>query len=101
MVSYKLAEYHTGYRAFSRQVLTTLPLSDNSDDFIFDNQMLLQVISHGFSVGEITCPTRYASDASSIGGIKAIRYGLGVIFESVIYRLDKIGVVESRYRVKR
>jgi glycosyltransferase involved in cell wall biosynthesis len=101
MVSYKLAEYHTGYRAFSRQVLTTLPLSANSDDFIFDNQMLLQVISHGFSVGEITCPTRYASDASSIGGIKAIRYGLGVVFESVVYRLDKMGLVESRYRVKR
>jgi glycosyltransferase involved in cell wall biosynthesis len=101
MVSYKLAEYHTGYRAFSRQVLTTLPLSDNSDDFIFDNQMLLQVISHGFSVGEVTCPTRYASDASSIGGIKAIRYGLGVVFESVVYRLDKMGLVKSRYRASR
>jgi len=101
MVSYKLAEYHTGYRAFSRQVLTTLPLADNSDDFIFDNQMLLQVISHGFSVGEVTCPTRYASDASSIGGIKAIRYGLGVVFESVVYRLDKMGLVKSRYRASR
>ena len=101
MVSYKLAEYHTGYRAFSRQVLTTLPLSANSDDFIFDNQMLLQVISHGFSVGEITCPTRYAREASSIGGIHAVRYGLGVVFESVIYRLDKMGLVESRYRASR
>ncbi|MDC0068923.1 glycosyltransferase family 2 protein [Gammaproteobacteria bacterium] len=101
MVSYKLAEYHTGYRAFSREVLTTLPLSANSDDFIFDNQMLLQVISHGFSVGEITCPTRYAPEASSIGGIKAIRYGLGVVFESIVYRLDKMGLVESRYRVSR
>ena len=101
MVSYKLAEYHTGYRAFSREVLTTLPLSDNSDDFIFDNQMLLQVIGHGFSVGEITCPTRYAPEASSIGGIKAIRYGLGVVFESIVYRLDKMGLVESRYRVSR
>ena len=101
MVSYKLAEYHTGYRAFSREVLTTLPLSANSDDFIFDNQMLLQVIGHGFSVGEITCPTRYAPEASSIGGIKAIRYGLGVVFESIVYRLDKMGLVESRYRVSR
>ncbi len=101
MVSYKLAEYHTGYRAFSRQVLTTLPLSANSDDFIFDNQMLLQVISHGFSVGEITCPTRYAREASSIGGIKAVRYGLGVVFESVVYRLDKMGLVNSRYRASR
>ena len=101
MVNYKLAEYHTGYRAFSRQLLMTLPLSENSDDFIFDNQMLLQVISHGFSVGEITCPTRYASDASSIGGIKAIRYGLGVVFESIVYRLDKMGVMESRYRIRR
>ena len=101
MVSYKLAEYHTGYRAFSRQVLTTLPLSANSDDFIFDNQMLLQVISHGFSVGEITCPTRYAREASSIGGINAVRYGLGVVFESVVYRLDKMGFIESRYRASR
>ena len=101
MVNYKLAEYHTGYRAFSREVLTALPLSANSDDFIFDNQMLLQVISHGFSVGEITCPTRYAPEASSIGGIKAIRYGLGVVFESIVYRLDKMGLVESRYRVSR
>jgi glycosyltransferase involved in cell wall biosynthesis len=98
MVNYKLAEYHTGYRAFSRELLTALPLEKNSDDFVFDNQMLLQVISHGFSIGEITCPTHYSKEASSIGGIKAVRYGLGVLYESVLFRLDAMGLVKSRYR---
>ena len=97
LVSYKLAEYHTGYRAFSREVLETLPLEENSDDFIFDNQMLLQVIANGFSIGEITCPTSYSEEASSIGGLSAVSYGLGVLYESVIFRLDKMGIIESRY----
>ncbi len=96
-VGYKLAEYHTGYRAFSGELLRALPLEDNSDDFIFDNQMLLQVISFGFSVGEVTCPTRYAEDASSIGGLSAIRYGLGVVAESVLYRLGKWKLIRTRY----
>lgn len=73
-------------------------LEDNSDDFIFDNQMLLQVISHGFAIGEITCPTRYTQEASSIGGLSAVRYGLGVLLESVLFRLDKMGIVKTRYR---
>lgn len=97
LVNYKLAEYHTGYRAFSSEVLNSLPLERNSDDFIFDNQMLLQVISHGFSIGEITCPTSYTEEASSIGGLSAVRYGLGVLYESVLFRLDKLGVVSTRY----
>ncbi len=98
MVGYKLSEYHTGFRAFSREVLETLPLARNSDDFIFDNQMLLQVIAHGFSIGEVTCPTRYAVDASSIAGWPVIRYGLGVIWQTVVYRLSRMGLMNSSYR---
>jgi glycosyltransferase involved in cell wall biosynthesis len=98
LVGYKLSEYHTGFRAFSAELLKTLPLNENSDDFIFDNQMLLQIIAHGYSIGEVTCPTRYAGDASSIGGIAAIRYGLGVLQQSVLFRLSRMGLVRSRYR---
>ena len=75
----KLSEYHTGYRAFSAQVLRELPLEDNSDDFVFDNQMLSQIILRGHSIGEVTCPTRYFPEASSIRLGPSIRYGLGVI----------------------
>ena len=70
-------------------------LEHNSDDFIFDNQMLLQVIYFGYSIGEITCPTRYMSDASSISGLTAIHYGLGVLQESVVYRLNKMGIMSN------
>lgn len=97
LVGYKLSEYHTGYRAFSSDVLNTLPLDLNSNDFIFDNQMLLQVIGHGFSIGEVTCPTRYAPDASSIGGLPAVRYGLGVLKESVRYRAGKSRWFHNQY----
>lgn len=97
LVGYKLSEYHTGYRAFSAEVLNTLPLDLNSNDFIFDNQMLLQVIGHGFSIGEVTCPTRYAPDASSIGGLPAVRYGLGVLRESLRFRLGKNGLAKNQY----
>ena len=97
-VGYKLSEYHTGYRAFSRELLEQISLKGNSDDFIFDNQMLLQVISHGFTVGEGTCPTRYTKETSSIGGLSAIRYGLGVLLESLLFRLDKLSFIETRYR---
>lgn len=91
---YKLSEYHTGYRAFSRKLLEELPLQSNSDDFIFDNQMLLQIIHFGFSIGEVTCPTRYMDEASSISGLSAIRYGLGVLKEAVAFRLNKMGVIK-------
>jgi len=98
LVGYKLSEYHTGYRAFSRRLLQTLPLELNSNDFIFDNQMLLQIIGHGFSIGEVTCPTRYTAEASSIGGWPAFRYGAGVIIESLRYRLARLGLSRGIYR---
>jgi len=75
----KLSEYHTGYRAFSRKVLETLPLDENSNDFVFDNEMLAQVIAFGYSIGEVSCPTRYFDEASSISFPRATRYGLGVL----------------------
>jgi len=97
MVDHKLSEYHTGYRAFSREILESLPLDENSDDFIFDNQMLLQIISRRYRVGEISCPTAYFDEASSIGGSSAVRYGLGVLYESLIFRLGKMGLLKTRY----
>jgi glycosyltransferase involved in cell wall biosynthesis len=87
----KLSEFHTGYRAFSRKVLETLPLNGNSDDFVFDNEMLVQIIFFGYRIGEISCPTRYFTDASSIGFGKAFRYGVGVIitsFKCLLHRLQ-------------
>ena len=79
----KLSEYHTGYRAFTRKVLETLPLGENSDDFIFDNQMLCQIAAVGFRIGELSCPTRYFAEASSIGPVRSIVYGLGVLRTSI------------------
>ncbi len=93
---YKLSEYHTGYRAFSRKVLETLPLENNDDDFVFDNQMLSQILYAGFDIGEVTCPTRYMEDSSSIGFLKAVLYGIGVIKTSVIFRLHRWGLCRSR-----
>lgn len=89
MLPHKLSEYHTGYRAFSRKVLETLPLERNDNDFIFDNQMLLQIIHAGFRIGEITCPTLYMQDSSSINLRRSIRYGLGVLSNTVLYRLHQ------------
>jgi glycosyltransferase involved in cell wall biosynthesis len=89
MLSYKLSEYHTGYRAFSRKVLETLPLDRNDNDFIFDNQMLLQIIYAGFRIGEITCPTVYMEDSSSINFKRATRYGLEVLKTTLCYRLHR------------
>lgn len=100
LVGYKLSEYHTGYRAFSREILESLPLDKNSDDFIFDNQMLLQIIARQYTIGEVTCPTLYTAKASSIGGLSLIRYGLGVLSESVRYRLTRLGLTDSRYLPK-
>ena len=91
----KLSEYHTGYRAFSRNVLETLPLHLNSDDFIFDNQLLAQAVYAGFRIGEISCPTRYFADSSSIDFYKSIVYGLGVVKVSVIYRLTSLGMLKG------
>lgn len=79
----KLSEYHTGYRAFSREVLETLPLLENSDDFVFDNQMLAQALLAGFKIGEVSCPTSYFDEASSIGFQRSVRYGFGVLKTSL------------------
>ena len=91
----KLSEYHTGYRAFSREVLEALPLKNNSDDFIFDNQMLAQTAYFGFRFGEISCPTKYFPEASSINFARSVVYGLGVLKVAVKYRLQKMGLLKS------
>lgn len=92
----KLSEYHTGYRAFSRRVLEELPLLANSDDFVFDNQMLTQTVAAGFRVGEISCPTKYFPEASSINFRRSVVYGLGVLATSLKYRLWKWKLLRSR-----
>jgi glycosyltransferase involved in cell wall biosynthesis len=92
LVDRKHTEYHTGYRAYSRKVLETLPFHKNSDDFIFDNQFLVQVIGFGFSIGEISCPTKYFEEASSIGLAASIRYGFGCLYVSFRYFLHRLGV---------
>ena len=92
----KLSEFHTGYRAFTKKVLEELPLLINSDDFIFDNQMLTQAIAFGFSVGEISCPTKYFPEASSINFRRSVIYGVGVLRTSVLYRLWKWGLIYNR-----
>src|SRR5947209_3408623 len=89
----KLSEYHTGYRAFSRKVLTELPLLENSDDFVFDNQMLAQCVYFGFRIGEVSCPTKYFHDASSINFRRSVKYGLGVIATALEFVLQKWGLV--------
>ena len=96
LMATKLSEFHTGYRAFSRKVLETLPLEDNSDDFVFDNQMIAQIFYFGYSIGEISCPTSYFEDASSIGLLRSIKYGFGVIATSIIFRLQKWNIGKFR-----
>jgi glycosyltransferase involved in cell wall biosynthesis len=91
----KLSEYHTGYRGFSRNVLETLPLVANSDDFVFDNQMLAQILYFGFRVGEISCPAHYFPEASSINFRRSAIYGLGVLKVSFLFRLNKWGWLKS------
>jgi len=85
----KVSEYHTGYRAFSRRVLETLPLEENSDDFVFDNEMLAQAHWFGFTIGELSCPARYEPESSSISLKRSIKYGFGVLGTTVRYRLQK------------
>ncbi|MBL9004161.1 MAG: glycosyltransferase family 2 protein [Myxococcales bacterium] len=89
----KLSEYHTGYRAFSADVLRTLPLEENSDDFVFDAQMLAQCIYFGYRIGEISCPTRYEADSSSINFQRSVVYGLGVVGTTLQYRATKLGLL--------
>ncbi len=87
----KLSEYHTGYRAFNSKVLTTLPLMENSPDFVFDNQMLAQCVHFGFRIGEVSCPTKYFAEASSINFRRSVKYGLGVLATSVQFKLHHWG----------
>ncbi|MCW5211931.1 glycosyltransferase family 2 protein [Desulfobulbus sp. TB] len=95
LIQAKLSEYHTGYRAFSKELLESIDFSSNSDDFVFDNQMLAQIIWNGYPVAEITCPTKYFPDASSINFIRSVRYGLGCISTAVQFRLARMGVWRS------
>jgi Glycosyltransferases involved in cell wall biogenesis len=88
----KLSEYHTGYRAFSREVLTRLPLRENSDDFVFDNQMLAQCVYFGFRIGEVSCPTKYFEEASSINFRRSVQYGLGVLGTTFQFALQRMGL---------
>jgi glycosyltransferase involved in cell wall biosynthesis len=95
IIGQKLSEYHTGYRAFSRKVLETLPLLENSDDFVFDNQMLLQVFYFGFSLGEISCPTLYNQEASSINFRRSLIYGIGVLVTALQYVISRSGLAKT------
>lgn len=95
-VGAKLSEYHTGYRAYARIVLETLPLERNSNDFVFDNEILTQAIASGFRIGEVSCPTKYFAEASSISFRRSVTYGLGVLRTSVLYRLWKWHLTKPR-----
>ena len=95
LLGHKLSEYHTGYRAFSREILGRLPLENNSNDFLFDNQMLAQIIWFGYRIGEVSCPTKYFPEASSVNFRRSLMYGLGVLKTSLQFRLQKWGILSS------
>ena len=95
-VGAKLSEYHTGYRAFSRKLLEQLPLEVNSDDFVFDNQMLAQIIWLGYTVAEVSCPTKYFPEASSINLVRSIKYGFGCLMTAILFRLAKMEIISSK-----
>jgi len=96
LIGAKLSEYHTGYRAFSRDILLKLDLAGNSDDFVFDNQMLAQILWHGFTIAEISCPTKYFPEASSINLRRSIVYGVGCLKTAVAFRLAKWGLLRTK-----
>jgi glycosyltransferase involved in cell wall biosynthesis len=100
LLGIKLSEYHTGYRAFSREVLETLPLEENSDDFVFDNQMLVQAVAFGYRIGEISCPTKYFPEASSISFRRSVKYGFGVLGSAIELVLHKFGFKRCRRFLK-
>jgi glycosyltransferase involved in cell wall biosynthesis len=95
MLGAKLSEYHTGYRAFSRELIEKLPLASNSDDFVFDNQMLAQVIWYGYTIAEVSCPTKYFAEASSINFRRSVEYGLGCLKTALKYRMSKTGFLRT------
>jgi hypothetical protein len=92
LLRHKLSEYHTGYRAFSREILEKLPLDANSDDFVFDNQILAQIVWFGYRIGEVSCPTKYFPEASSINFRRSVIYGFGVLGTALQFRLAKMGL---------
>lgn len=92
----KLSEYHTGYRAFSREILERLPWRENSDDFVFDNQMLAQILWFGYTIGEVSCPTRYFPEASSINFRRSLKYGFGCLATAMKFRLARMKVASSK-----
>jgi glycosyltransferase involved in cell wall biosynthesis len=96
LLKQKLSEYHSGYRAFSAEVLRNIKYNDNSDDFVFDNEMISQIFYAGYEIGEITCPTKYFEDASSINMVRSSIYGFGVLRVSIVYRLCKWGLMKSK-----
>lgn len=100
MLHAKLSEYHTGYRAFSRELLEQLPLERNSDDFVFDDQVLAEILWRGYTIAEVSCPTRYFPEASSIGFGRSVRYGLGCVRTAIVFRLARMGVVRSALLAK-
>jgi len=97
LIGQKLSEYHTGYRAFSRRVLQTLPLNENDDDFVFDNQMLVQAAHFGFRIAEVTCPTLYFEEASSINFSRSVKYGMGVLGTALQSRLGRMGLIKPAF----
>ena len=96
LLNSKLSEFHTGYRAFSRQLLQKLPLEANSDDFVYDNQMLAQILWYGYMVAEVSCPTKYFTEASSINFFRSVKYGIGCLKTAVDFRLAKMGINSSK-----
>jgi hypothetical protein len=98
LAGHKLSEYHTGYRAFHKRVLVSIPYNANSNDFVFDNEMLGQIIYAGFGIAEITCPTKYFEEASSINFRRSVKYGLGVLGVSIKVRLQKWGIHQKLFK---
>jgi len=96
LIGAKLSEYHTGYRAFSRKLLEQLPIEKNSDDFVFDNQILAQIIWLGYTIAEVSCPTKYFAEASSINLYRSIKYGFGCLNTALIFRLSKVKIITSK-----
>ncbi|MBS1782541.1 MAG: glycosyltransferase family 2 protein [Bacteroidetes bacterium] len=96
LIGQKLSEYHTGYRAFSAEVIRSIDFSHNSDDFVFDNEMISQIFMNGFEIGEITCPTKYFEEASSINFSRSMKYGLGVLRVSLTHRFHRWGLIKSK-----
>ncbi|NVO02576.1 MAG: glycosyltransferase family 2 protein [Bacteroidetes bacterium] len=94
IIGQKLSEYHSGYRAFTKEVLLKINYNENSDDFVFDNQMLAQIFFSGYEIAEITCPTKYFTDASSINFKRSVKYGIGVLATSIKYRLQKMKIIK-------